>query len=296
VEKHVGIAKIFEDVFGYVPEADSFDFPHEVRSTKDRDLQIVAGFVYAMERGHGIVITNAMNTYHLPARLIAENGLATGDYIEAFADDYCVQSIAKQSDIKPNASGATRPFRQVLVGDLRFKLGQRIVIQGKNKFDFVEYMSRFSLPKTKKIALLIDESDDCMTYLEEAGFEKVFLSRVNHNLKKRVMLALYALFISKQMCAKGEDVILFVDSFNKLFRIYNATFSNSEKIEIAELHVGPYMDLKSFFMEAKQSANAGSLTIISNIVEPVSEIEKYVVGEFIEMCSVISPAYENASE
>jgi hypothetical protein len=282
--RDIGISKIFDDLEHFA-QGEGVDFPC-VRSPNVRE-QFVSGFVYAMERGHGIVITAAMNTYHLPARMIAENKLETGDYIEAMTDDYTVQRVLKFSEIKPNAIKAERPNCEVQFGKVKFKLGSRVCAMGGQDFDFIDYISKIKIPTVKRVAILIDQGDDCMEFLDNSGFEKVYSARVNHNLKKRVMLALYALFISKQMCARGENVLLCVDNFNKLFRIYNSTFNSAETVDILELHVGPYMDLKSYFMEARQNAGGGSLTILANVVPPKSDIEKFVVGEFTEMCSTI---------
>jgi len=62
--------------------------------------------------------------------------------------------------------------------------------------------------------------------------------------------------------------------------------SNNEcSIDVTKLQQGALIDLKCFFAQARQLTK-GSLTIVSYLRKPATELEKYVMDDFIDLSSV----------
>jgi hypothetical protein len=280
-----GIERFFED--------DMTNDKHKSESGEVRspmvgnlDLQFIGGYLYIVARGHGFLITASTNTLLCPIHLVTEHKLETGEYVEVKADNHACIEILKRGK-KPSKFTATRPFKTVNCDGLEFKLGNRVLCNCSPSFDFIEYMNTVSkqMAKLHKVALIFDESDDCIEYLAKSGFE-VYLTKVNHHTKKKIMFALTALFRAKDLAHDGIDVIFFIDNLNKMFRVYNST--DTEKDTIATtINAGAYTDLKCFYMEAKQICNGGSLTIVTNIHKGSTDNEKYLFDDFSSLCNVL---------
>ena len=252
------------------------------------DLQTVSGYVYVVSRGSGILITAAMNTYHLPLAIVTEHELETGEYIVARADANVVREIDQiHGNKKPSEYKPTRPNRTLKIGKHEIKFGGRVIVTSPDKFDMIDYIADTckTMHDVTKIALVLEENEDTIDHLTKNGVDEVYLTRVNYNTKKKVMYALSALFRAKEHAQSGKDVILFIDSWNKLFRIYNSSVYEGDVMDVKELNIGAYTDLKSYFMEAKQIANGGSVTIVTNITRGGADTEKFIYDDFATLCT-----------
>ena len=277
---------VYERVLNNV--LDSIPIDTLYANAPDQEILVeTSGFIYIVARGHGVLISPTMNPYHVPMKFITENKLKTGDFVTVKTSCKAVREIISIDGNSFCHEKPVRPSKGIIANKLNFKLGSRVAITSDRSFDFVEYMANSNLSDLYNIALLIDESDDCTDYLATNGFNEVYLTRVNFNTYKKIMYSLCSLFISKRHADKGKDVVLFIDNLNKLFKLYNASMFETESLDVTQLHTCSLSDLKSFFMEAKQTQGGGSLTIIMNIKEAQTELEKFVMDEFISLSNVL---------
>jgi len=252
---------------------------------EEQELVNTSGYIHIVPRGHGMLITGAMKTYYVTIKQVLDNDLKTGDYVEAKTDGQDVRKITKVDHTGFDDAKAVRPHKVQKMGGVEFKLGSRVILQG---VDFVDFVGKHGgqIAGAHKIALLIDQGLDCVDFLVAGGIKEVYLADVALTAKKKVLLALSTLLAAKRSSAGGEDVILFVDNLNKLFKLYNSSMFENY-VEVTQLHHGCHADLKSFFMQAKQTDDKGSLTIITHLREASSELEKYALDDFFDFCSVI---------
>jgi len=251
--------------------------------------------LHIVPRGCGVLISSCLNTYHVPIKLITANRLVTGDFLETKAvwneheKRYIIQEISKIERINFDSSESIRPHKVKKTGIIEFKLGQRVIVSIPQKQDRIEQIASNykELTNIYKIVLLVEESDDCVQYLQDNGIDEVYLIKVNFSTKKQIMLALTSLFNAKRYAAGGKDVVLCIDNLNKLFRLYNTSVSTSGNHDISILNLGPLTDLKTFFMSGKQIKDGGSLTIIAQTNNPSSETEKYVLDDFCNLANVV---------
>ena len=249
---------------------------------QEKNLQDAEGFVYILPRGHAILITSALCTYHVSMQHVMANKLKTGDQIEAKTDEMGICEVTAVRHIGFDKAKALRPNVMRKIGNFGFKLGGRILLRNRGNFDFIEYIAKNQKQTNPsyKIALLVDESEDCIDYLKDSGTNEIYLAKVNFNIKKKILMTISAILTAKQYAAKGKNVIFFIDNLNKLFKLYNSSV-DTNTIDITKVNIGPLTDLKTLFMEAKQLENKGSLTIIANMLAPTNDIEKFVLDDFL---------------
>jgi len=217
--------------------------------------------------------------------------LKTGDYIEGKApysigrNSFVVEEAKKMcGSVRFDSIEGLRPNRVLRVGGLEFKLGERVLLATPKPFDRIEDIANIAkeIKDVYKVALLIDESDDMVEYLQNI-IDDIYLTKVNYSIQKQTVACLLALFRAKAMVEKGEDVILFVDSLNKLFKIYNNSAYPDGCIDPAKINLGPLVDLKIFVMSSRSLKNNGSLTVISYMNVAENPIEGYIYNEFADI-------------
>ena len=255
-------------------------------NTQKQDMQEAEGFIYILPRGHAILITKAMTTYHVSMQHVIDNKLKTGDHIKSEANEMGVHEITSIKHIDFDKVIPIRPHIKRKFCNNEIKLGERIIVNNKSKFDFVEFIAKnqSQADPSYKIVLLIDETEDCIEYLKENGTDEVYLAKVDCNIKKKILITISALLTAKKHAAAGKNVILFIDNINKLFKLYNSSI-DANTVNTAKINIGPLTDLKVLFMEAKQCKDKGSLTIITNMLTPTSDLEKYVMDDFVCLSS-----------
>jgi transcription termination factor Rho len=260
-----------------------------VRQTSIFELPNTEGFIFIVQRGHGFLLSKACVTYHVPIRIITDNNLHSGDFVTARIADRTVEEISTVDRTTYQTAKSTRPSKTFRVGEHDVKLGQRVLIKAAQNQDTIEQIAKISKPLSKihKIALLIDESDDCTDFLLANGVNDVFVTKVDLNIKKKIIIALYALLSAKRAAHQGKNVILFVDTWNKLFLLYNSTAAESETIDMTQVFLGPLTDLKTFFLEPKQIENGGSLTLAAFLRDTKTTPENFVMSEFLNLANLI---------
>lgn len=288
-----------------INESDDDDSQAVCCADAGADVRFVSGYIHT-GNGNSQLIGIDLVGYLIPARMITSHHLTMGDFVEAKAifDTKIRQFILTEillvggaepstSDNKPvvrhfDMMEGTRPHKSTEVGKISFKLGQRVLVNCKKDFDRVEHIVSFAKNKEiHPIALLIEETDDTAKYVRESGIGDVFLSKVNFNLKKQVMACLLALFKAKHLAEEGKDVILFVDSLRKLFRIYNNSAFVDKRLILNNVNLVPLADLKSYFQSARQLDSGGSLTIIAYMNAPGNAMEEYVLNEFSDAANLV---------
>lgn len=272
------------------------------------DVRYVSGYVHM---GTGCsessqLIGIDLIGYIIPSKMIAAHKLTTGDFVEAKATFDSKQKYfvlteillidGKEPSALKNKSASkhfdtmegVRPNKTVELGELNFKLGQRVLIKNAKNFDRIEHIVLLAKQKEyHSIALLIEEVDDTAKYVQESGVNDVYLSKVNFNIKKQVMSCLLALFKAKQLAEQGKNVVLFIDCLCKLFRIYNNSAFAEKRLMLNQINIAPLADLKGYFQSARQLVKGGSLTIVAYTNAPTNAMEEYILNEFADVANVV---------
>ena len=290
---------------------DDDDDLYKVRSGEiGTEARTVSGFVHLLPKGGALIVGTDLNAYSLPVRLLSTFPMTMGDYLECSAifsearQVFVVDKIFEINGVavekivdkkKPRSANfdimeGVRPSVERELAGMKYKIGGRVLVFAPNTFDRIQDIANYVCvicDKTYTIALLTDETDDSVAYLKEIGISDIYLAKVNYNLKKQTLASLLCMFRAKQYVEQGKDVILFIDSLTKLFKIFNNSAYPDGRVIPGEVVLAPLTDLKAFFMSARAIKDGGSLTIVAYINNPENAVDEYIVNEFADLANVI---------
>lgn len=132
------------------------------------------------------------------------------------------------------------------------------------------------------IVLLIDERPEEVTDIRESVPDaEIVCSTFDEGAEHHVRAAHLALEHAKRYAEQGKDVFLLLDSLTKLTRAYNYLSENSGKTLSGGLEAGALAEPKRFFGTARNTKEAGSVTILATVlVETGSRMDDVIYEEF----------------
>ena len=264
----------------------------QVRDGTSGETRVVSGYIHLLPSGSAVLVGVDLNGYPVSAKLMRTHSLKTGDYIEGKSvynssrNSFVVEEISnKCGNARFDNLEGIRP-KQACAGG--FSLGERVLVVTPKPFDRLEELVKMAdgIKAAHRIALLIDETDDSAAFLQNSVSD-VYLTKVNFSIQKQTIACLLALFRAKAAAEQGKQVVLFVDSFNKLFKIYNNSAYPDGRIDPAQINLAPLVDLKTFLMSARALKNGGSLTVVGFVNVPGNPIEDYLYNEFADLAQKI---------
>jgi|TARA_B110000444_G_scaffold60181_1_gene56011 transcription termination factor Rho len=136
-------------------------------------------------------------------------------------------------------------------------------------------------PETKRIVLLIDERPEEVTDMKRNVDAEVISSTFDEPPERHVSVADMVLQKAKRMVEYGDDVVILLDSITRLARAHNAVTPHSGKILSGGVDFNALKKPKQFFGAARNTEEAGSLTIISTaLIETGSRADEVIFEEF----------------
>ena len=303
------ITRVLEDESSAYSVFNVVEEPPCVRSTTSGEVRIISGFFHMVPHSNnGVVISQELFTYFVPLKLISSYSLATGDYLEVRAvynparGSFSVEEItlingigavkyASAPAVRFEKRESVRPQVVKQLGDVKFKLGQRVLVSTSKEFDRIGDIAVLAkgITDCAKIALVIEENDDCVKYLLDNGVDEVFLAKPESNYKRHVLLCLTAMFTAKRRAENGEQVVIFVDNLTKLFKAYNNSSATDGQMPVAKVNIGAMTDAKIFFMAARALASGGSLTVVGYANGGSGTNDEFILNEFADSANVIIP-------
>ena len=129
--------------------------------------------------------------------------------------------------------------------------------------------------------LLIDERPEEVTDIEDTIGGYVISSTFDQKPEDHIHIAEFALEIAKRKVENGKDVVVLLDSITRLARAYNLTVPSSGKLLSGGFDPNALYRPKKFFGAARNTKEAGSLTIIATaLVDTGSRLDDVVYEEF----------------
>jgi len=140
---------------------------------------------------------------------------------------------------------------------------------------------RTNHPKTKMLILLIDERPEEVTDMKRNVDAEVISSTFDEPPERHVTVAEMAIQKAKRMVEFGEDVVILLDSITRLARAHNAVIPHSGKILSGGVDSNALKKPKQFFGSARNTEEAGSLTIIATaLIDTGSRMDDVIFEEF----------------
>jgi transcription termination factor Rho len=139
-------------------------------------------------------------------------------------------------------------------------------------------------PEVYLIVLLVDERPEEVTEMKKIlkpGNREVISSTFDESPKNHSAVAEMVLAKAKRMVELGQDVVIVLDSITRLARAYNNVTPSSGKVLSGGIDANGLIKPKKFFGSARNTEEAGSLTIIATaLIDTGSKMDQVIFEEF----------------
>ena len=136
-------------------------------------------------------------------------------------------------------------------------------------------------PEVELIVLLIDERPEEVTDMKRSVKGEVIYSTFDEQPEHHVKVAEMVIERAKRLTEQGKDVVILLDSITRLARAYNLVVPSSGKTLSGGFDPSALYKPKRFFGAARNTEDAGSLTILASaLVETGSRMDEVIFEEF----------------
>ncbi len=139
-------------------------------------------------------------------------------------------------------------------------------------------------PEVYLIVLLVDERPEEVTEMKKIlkpGNVEVISSTFDESPKNHTAVSEMILEKAKRMIELGQDVVIVLDSITRLARAYNNITPSSGKVLSGGVDANGLIKPKKFFGSARNTEEAGSLTIIATaLIDTGSKMDQVIFEEF----------------
>jgi len=155
------------------------------------------------------------------------------------------------------------------------KTGKTIILQRIAKAILTNH------PRARLMVLLIDERPEEVTDFKRSIGAEVFGSSSDRPAHEHLRLAELVLERARRQCEAGEDVVVLLDSITRLARAYNKEVEGSGRTMSGGVDSKALERPKRIFGAARNTEEAGSLTIVGTaLVETGSRMDEVIFEEF----------------
>ena len=136
-------------------------------------------------------------------------------------------------------------------------------------------------PEVELIVLLIDERPEEVTDMKRSIKGEVIYSTFDELPEHHIKVAEMVLERAKRLTEQKKDVVILLDSITRLARAYNLTIPSSGRTLSGGFDPAALHKPKRFFGAARNTENAGSLTILATaLIETGSRMDDVIFEEF----------------
>ena len=136
-------------------------------------------------------------------------------------------------------------------------------------------------PEVELIVLLIDERPEEVTDMKRSIKGDVIYSTFDELPEHHIKVAEMVLKRAKRLTEQKKDVVILLDSITRLARAYNLTIPSSGRTLSGGFDPAALHKPKRFFGAARNTENAGSLTILATaLIETGSRMDDVIFEEF----------------
>ena len=136
-------------------------------------------------------------------------------------------------------------------------------------------------PEVELIVLLIDERPEEVTDMKRSVKGDVIYSTFDEQPEHHVKVAEMVLERAKRLTEQNKDVVILLDSITRLARAYNLVIPSSGRTLSGGFDPSALYKPKRFFGAARNTEDAGSLTILASaLVETGSRMDEVIFEEF----------------
>jgi transcription termination factor Rho len=219
------------------------------------------------------------------ARLDAVNGLQPGQ-AKARPDFDELTPLYPQERLRLE-SGSASPMARIIDLVSPIGKGQRGLIVSAPKAGKTTVLKAIaaaiaaSHPEVHLMVVLVGERPEEVTDLRRSVHGEVIYSTFDQSAADHIMVAELAIERAKRLVELGQDIVVLLDSITRLSRAYNLAAPASSRILAGGVATSALQPPRQFLGAARNTEEAGSLTILSSaLVETGSRMDDVFFEEF----------------
>lgn len=281
------LSRIFDDVV----ESKNYTYDQLNSRPTAYGNKIYSGYVHMLSTGYAILITEDLLHFMIGVHDIDDHHLKTGDYINAKVaydpqyENYMVIEITEVVQIDYDKLPVVRSDRTFNVKDQRVRFGTTAMLDINDNTDSYEQMhiAFANAPAdAKKMVLSFDGRRENF-----ADTQTLYITKSNQICRDKLSTCLLAIFHAKQAASNGQDVIMFIDNFDKMYTVFNNCMQQITLSDPAIVSLPAVSDLEGILCSSSNLHDQGSLTIIGAHHCNENSIHKYMSDRFYQVMDTI---------
>ena len=260
------LAQIFADVMCIL----QIPTHSKVSTIPDEVLKAVpvAGYVHTLDGGNALFITNDRKAHPIPIEMALFYHLNTGDQIRAKVvfshdhDNYITHSIESLNHVHYDDAEMIPTQRSFTLGKHTIQYGTSVLIPVGDNTDIAKQVNQIFPALPADVVPFFLSFDGRATNFTNLPSMTEF-TKPSYSSREKLMACLLTFFRAKQQAAaKGKDVVIVIDSLDKMFTAFNSCMQKAGMIDPSLYSSGAVTDFENILRTSGCLAEGGSLTII----------------------------------
>ncbi len=223
------------------------------------------GYVHLLDQGNSLFITPDRQSCLISIEFTLYFHLKTGDYIQArttYSSEcnyHVVTEIISVNHVTYDNAPVIKPERTFQLAGENVHLGTSVLVPATDNRDIANKVSQIakSLPADTIPMFLSFDGRPTNFDIPNASF-----TSPNYTSREKLMTCLVAFFQAKQQSDIGKDVVLIIDSLDKMFMSFNNCMQSAGVIDPNLLSTAAVIDFEHILCTSSNLKAGGSLTII----------------------------------
>ncbi len=255
------------------------------------DAQELTGYVHTLANGNAIFITEDCVPYFITCDFIQHYQLQTGDRIRATVDyatnynNYLVTDIAQVTKVNYDDVTTVNCTQTYQLDGCKVNCGTTVLLtmdDHSNTLDRLASLSAQLPPNVTQIVLSFDGRAERLT-----DYRNLYLTKITQTSRDKLTICLLAFFHAKELASRGEQVVILIDSLDKMFTVFNNCMQRMGLIDPQYISVAAATDLESLLCDSSCLSSGGSLTILGLHRPGASAPQQYITDRFRQLFDVL---------
>ncbi len=253
----------------------------------------LSGYVHLLEHGNAIFITDERQPYLIPLEFALFHHLKTGDRMQARVtyDSDCGNNVVSELIEVQHVTYDEAPMKKaeqtINLDNHTIKLGTSILIPATDNTDVAAKVAQIQNALPDEIVPVLLSIDGRPTNFD---VPTAYFTKPTYSSREKLMTCLLAFFHAKQQADIGKDVVIIVDSLDKMFFAFNHCMQSAGTIDPNLYSSAAMMDYENILISSGNLQAGGSLTIIglhrpgtSPILQQVDDRLHQIMDQILEL-------------
>lgn len=225
----------------------------------------LSGYVHTLEQGNAIFITDDRRPYLITLEFAVYYQLKTGDRLQARVaydmeyDNYLVNEVVEVQHVAYDEAPMIKADRSFTLFGTTVNFGTSVLLPVGDNADIVAKVPQIMQALPDNVTPVFLSFDGRPTNFD---VPTAYFTKPNYTSREKLMACLLAFFHAKQQADNGQDVVLIIDSLDKMFFAFNNCMQSAGMIDPNAYSCAAVMDYENILCSSGKLKAGGSLTII----------------------------------